>query len=88
MGIFVIICNLDIHTNNRIIVSLSRDSFGIYLIHNMIALSMIHLIQGWKIGLYGKMFITYISVLGVSWVIERGIEKIPYLGPTLLYKRG
>ena len=54
----------------------------------MIALSMIHLIQGWKIGLYGKMFITYISVLGVSWVIERGIEKIPYLGPTLLYKRG
>lgn len=88
IGIFVIISDLDIHRNNRIIVSLSRDSFGIYLIHNMIALSMMHLIQGWKIGLYGKMFITYISVLGVSWVIERGIEKIPYLGPTLLYKRG
>ena len=67
---------------------LSRDSFGIYLIHNMIALSMIHLIQGWKIGLYGKMFITYMFVWGVSWVIERGIEKIPYLGLLLLYKRG
>ena len=76
IGIFVIICNLDIHRNNRIIVSLSRDSFGIYLIHNMIALSMMHLIQGWKIGLYGKMFITYMFVWGVSWVIERGIEKM------------
>ena len=88
MGIFVIISDLDIHRNNRIIVSLSRDSFGIYLIHNMIALSMMHLIQGWKIGLYGKMFITYMFVWGVSWVIERGIEKIPYLGSVLLYKRG
>ena len=88
IGIFVIISDLDIHRNNRIIVSLSRDSFGIYLIHNMIALSMMHLIQGWKIGLYGKMFITYMFVWGVSWVIERGIEKIPYLGSVLLYKRG
>lgn len=88
IGIFVIMSNLNIHTHNRIIISLSRDSFGIYLIHNMIALSMIHLIQGWKIGLYGKMFITYMFVLGVSWVIERGIEKIPYLGSLLLYKRG
>ena len=87
IGIFVIISDLDIHRNNRIIVSLSRDSFGIYLIHNMIALSMMHLIQGWKIGLYGKMFITYMFVWGVSWVIERGIEKIPYLGSVLLYKR-
>lgn len=88
IGIFVIISDLDIHRNNRIIVSLSRDSFGIYLIHNMIALSMMHLIQEWKIGLYGKMFITYMFVWGVSWVIERGIEKIPYLGSVLLYKRG
>ena len=88
VGIFVIMSNLDIHTNNRIIASLSRDSFGIYLIHNMIALSMIHMIQRWQIGFCSKMLITYMIVLGMAWCLAKGIEKIPYLGRILLYKRG
>ena len=88
IGIFIIMSNLDIRKNNRIVVSLSRDSFGIYLIHNMIALCMIHLIQGWQIGFYSKMLITYMLVWGMAWVLEKGIEKIPYLGSVLLYKRG
>ena len=65
-----------VQKNCSFVERLSQDSFGIYLIHNMIALMI-----------YLKMILTYLLVWGIAWGLVRLIGKIPYVGDWILYKR-
>ena len=64
-----------------------RILFGIYLIHNMIALMMMPWLSQWNSNLYLKMILTYLLVWGIAWGLVRLIGKIPYVGDWILYKR-
>lgn len=66
---------------------LSQDSFGIYLIHNMIALVMMPWLGKWNGNFYLKMILTYLLVWGIAWGLTHMIGKIPYVGDWILYKR-
>jgi len=76
-----------VQKNCSFVERLSQDSFGIYLIHNMIALMMMPWLSQWNSNLYLKMILTYLLVWGIAWGLVRLIGKIPYVGDWILYKR-
>lgn len=71
----------------RVVQQLSADSFGIYLIHNMIALAMMDALGSWEISLYVKIVVSYIVILFVSVLLNKLIEIMPYIGKWVLYKK-
>lgn len=72
---------------NSFVERLSQDSFGIYLIHNMIALVMMLWLEKWNGNFYLRMIFTYLLVWGIAWGLTRMIGKIPHVGDWILYKR-
>ncbi len=76
-----------VQKNCSFVERLSQDSFGIYLIHNMIALMMMSWLSQQNSNLYLKMILTYLLVWGIAWGLVRLIGKIPYVGDWIFYKR-
>lgn len=74
-------------TESRAVRQLSDDSFGIYLIHNMIALTLMGILASWQISWYVKIVVSYIVILLVSVLLNKAIETIPYIGKWIVYKK-
>ena len=78
---------MSVQHSNAFVKKVSSMSFGIYLIHNMIALSLIPWILEWHMNLYVSILVTYGIVFITSCVCVILIEKIPYIGNWILYRR-
>ncbi len=84
MMFFEMISRLRIQKNCWIWDSLSKYSFGIYLLHNMVLLILrVYVAQTGKPEI---KFILFLSVtLLTSWLTAAGISRIPGIGKQLLY---
>lgn len=80
-GFFILFKNLKLDIPcfiKKIITSMSKHSYGIYLVHYTLLILISSFIT--RFSLKFRFLIGFIIVFGVSWLIVALVSKIPYLG--------
>lgn len=77
-------CHFEAKSLKNIIINLSKSSFGIYLIHNLILKLLLNYLP-LNDKLYINVFVYSVITFLLSWLIVNLLRKIPVIGKHIVY---